>query len=315
MPKYTRLEIFGNSLDEVYDKMKKTAEVSGCKIECPYNDKVINSDMTRDEAYIEYFGKTRDEVMREQEEHQRDLLKHKEEFELSRDEKTAEYKELGAKLISPDLLPKWNETVDNYMRREMYSSMLPIALDMIERARNGATNKELIRFLNQLDCSVYVKDIAVSTAERYGNDINGLCSYVQAYRTMKDTPSYSIYPSDQEMPGVDRYLQSRDGYVAYIMANGPSIVGEKYMQPFAELMVGEEKGTVGWHHVMGCLAIVEELNDGTSLDDVKDLLDRHNLTSYGDEIVVREAVRLCDRGREFADYVKELQRSGPVIGE
>lgn len=315
MSKYTRLEIFGNSFDEVYDKMIKTAEVSGCKIECPYNHKVINSDMTRNEAYIEYFGKTRDEVMKEREAERSDLLKREKEFELSRDEKIAEYKERGAKLIAHDLLPKWNETVDNYMRREMYSSMLTIALDMIERARNGATNKELIRFLNQLDCSLSVKDIAVSTAERYSSDIDGLCSYIQAYRTMQDKPDCSICPNDKEMYAVDIYLKAREDAVKDIMANGPSIVGDKYMQSLAELLVREEKGTLGWHHVRGCLEIVGALNSDMDLDDVKDVLDQQKNTTAGDEIIMRETVKLCDRGQEFADHVKELQRSGPVIGD
>lgn len=52
-----------------------------------------------------------------------------------------------------------------------------------------------------------------------------------------------------------------------------------------------------------CLSIIERLNGGCLLDEVKDVIDNqgHSGMSYG--LVKNMVVAFCKRGKEFAEYM------------
>jgi hypothetical protein len=63
-----------------------------------------------------------------------------------------------------------------------------------------------------------------------------------------------------------------------------------------------------------CLELVEALNNGDDFDDVKEMFDKQE-HDKDDWIIMRDVERLCDRGDEFQQYVKECERKSPIIGE
>lgn len=319
---YVRLEIQGDRLEDVYKKMIDISLSSRRKIECEFNGKIINSDMDIEEAHFKYCGITYSESKRLAEEYNRKVRQRYQAFQASREKNTLIYKERGAELISPDKLSSWYKDVDDYMELAPEDTpMFPIALDMIEKAKLGATKKDLIEFIKQidckqLDCSIYVKDIAIAAADRYCSEINGLRAYIQTYRTLQGTPDYIIFPDEKGMAMVDEYLKARESVLKEIMEKWPQIVDKNHAQDLAELLVAEERGIYTIYQIQDCLEIVGALNRGMDLDDVKDILDQQNHTK-DNWIIMTSIKNLCDRGKELDEYVKECERESvsPVIGD
>jgi hypothetical protein len=134
-------------------------------------------------------------------------------------DKAVQYKEQGAKFIEDKaLLQKWNEKVDYAMQdatqdaNSKIALAIPIAIELMEKAKLGAMTKDLVEFISQYNGNVYAKDLACSLAEQFSSNINGFCEYIQAYRYMKDCGDALRYPSKEDMASVDQYLASTKEY-------------------------------------------------------------------------------------------------------
>jgi hypothetical protein len=88
------------------------------------------------------------------------------------------------------------------------------------------------------------------------------------------------------------------------IVKGNNILDEKYRELWAECVPIRLGDLYRGMELGCCLEIIEPLNNGCSLDEAKSIIEKqgHSGMSYG---LVRAMVRsFCDRGDEFADFVK-----------
>ena len=81
-----------------------------------------------------------------------------------------------------------------------------------------------------------------------------------------------------------------------LYADGPLIVGEKYADKLHDLV--NDKNL---YMVAAGLEAIDALNNGSSLEEASQLLDKYEDAKRN---IVPYVAELCDRGQEFADYIQ-----------
>jgi len=86
---------------------------------------------------------------------------------------------------------------------------------------------------------------------------------------------------------------------------GNTILDEKYRELWAKCVPIRLDDLYQGMELGNCLDIVEQLNNGKSVEDVKPLIENqgHSGMSFG--LVCSMIKSFCDRGHEFVDYVKK----------
>ena len=108
--------VIGGDIDQCFQKLQQMAAEQNEILGYQFNGKIITSDMTIDDAYSAVLGMTKTEYDKEMAEWRAQKEREELEFQERKPQLAMAYKEHGASLISPELIPDWNAFVDVFER-------------------------------------------------------------------------------------------------------------------------------------------------------------------------------------------------------
>lgn len=92
------------------------------------------------------------------------------------------------------------------------------------------------------------------------------------------------------------------------IAKGNTILDEKYHELWAECVPIRLDDLYQGMELGACLEIVEQLNKGESLENVKPLIENQGHSGTSFSLVCSMIISFCDRGEEFVRYMKSKSR-------
>ena len=85
---------------------------------------------------------------------------------------------------------------------------------------------------------------------------------------------------------------------------GHKILKEKYWSAWDEVVPIRLGDLYRGMELKCCLDIVKALNEGCSMDEAKNIIEKQNHSGLSFSLVRAMVVAFCDRGTKFADYLK-----------
>lgn len=109
----------------------------------------------------------------------------------------------------------------------------------------------------------------------------------------------------------DKYVEDQNNHKNAIpeltkewIEKGNTILGEKYREYWAEIVPIRLSDLYQGMELGCCLDIVVELNNGCTLDKAKDIIVNQDHSGMSYSLVCSMVKAFCDRGSEFASYVR-----------
>ena len=134
--------VIGGDIDQCFQKLQQMAAEQNEVLGYQFNGKIITSDMTIDDAYSAVLGMTKTEYDKEMAEWRAQKEREELEFQERKPQLAMAYKEQGASLISPELIPDWNAFVDLSLNDLYKGADCKASLEILEAMKNGASLEE-----------------------------------------------------------------------------------------------------------------------------------------------------------------------------
>lgn len=151
-------------------KVLKFSESKGYHCYAEFNDNIIYSDESEDEAYIKVTGKTKDEFKKFQEESVKKYLNEEKEFQKRKNGVIDEYIKKGHEILDEKYHEEWDRIVPIRVEDLYHGMELDSALKVIEMLKNHASREEIDEALDEYGHSGMSHGLTVAIIRHFSDE-------------------------------------------------------------------------------------------------------------------------------------------------
>ncbi len=284
---------YGNTLDSAI----KTLEEYKARGESVYIDfnghKLYSCDITVDGAYREVLGMTKAEFREEEAKRRREYEERTKREEEEAIAKIPSWIERGKALIYPERLKEWEECVEIRAGDLYHGIELDDALTLMEKLESGAPIEEVIKIFeeqNHSGASASIVRSIILTFSKRGPEFYKSTSERELTR---DEIEKLL-----EITKENTQMETKDKIPTWI-ERGKALIYPERLQEWEECVRARAKDLYHGMELDDALAIMEELENGTPMEDVLKMFEDQNHSGASASMVRNIVLHFSKRGRDF----------------